>query len=59
MLGIHNPEPTLSHHSPKIQMSVFLQAYDNSPLRQADPTPILATFPGKEEASRLGRDWLA
>lgn len=59
MLQMRNPEPTLSHNTPKIQMSMVLQAYDNSPLHQADSTPILATFPGKEEASRLGRDWLA
>lgn len=58
MLEMSNLEPTLSHNSPKIQMSMFLQACDNSPLHQAHSTPILATFPGKEEASRLGRDWL-
>ena len=58
MLGIHNPEPTLAHSSPKIQMAMVLQAYDDCPLHQADSTPILATFPGKEEASRLCRDWL-
>lgn len=55
MLGIRNSASTLSRNSPKIHV---LPVYDDSSLHQANSTPILATFPGKEEASRLDRDWL-
>lgn len=57
MLEMHNSGSALSHKSRKSQVFVMYKPVV-TPLHWAHSTSILATFPGKEETCRLGRDWL-